>query len=388
MPSSAGGRIESLTGLRILAAGGVFLSHLAPPSELPDTVKTFMASGYNGVTLFFVLSGFVLAWNYTERFVPFTWRELWAFGVARLGRIYPLYLFALAIFIAPQIASGRIDQLALIHALALQPWSSHVERAYAFNAPGWSIGVEFFLYACFPLLILALARVRRSTVLLLVIGATAIVAIFLITWWFVSTGRADLLSSDAQSAHRWLYRNPALRLGDFVVGIVAALIVQNTTAPAWLARCAQLVGVVSVVWMMASASLLATAWSWDAAYIVPFALLLWGLAAGPQTRFSRLLGSPKMVVAGEASFAFYLLHWPLLGVVELPAESWFGWLVAAAVLFSVILLTALGAHRVIERPAQRWVCRVLGPKTRSASSGPEAVEALGAASEPEPPIQR
>jgi peptidoglycan/LPS O-acetylase OafA/YrhL len=54
--------------VRILAAGGVFLSHIPRPQFLPEPVKTFIGSGYNGVTLFFILSGFVLAWSYADRF--------------------------------------------------------------------------------------------------------------------------------------------------------------------------------------------------------------------------------------------------------------------------------------------------------------------------------
>ena len=62
-PSKATPRLPALTGLRILAALAVYASHLGPPHGSPKLLSTFMESGYMGVTLFFTLSGFVLAIN-------------------------------------------------------------------------------------------------------------------------------------------------------------------------------------------------------------------------------------------------------------------------------------------------------------------------------------
>jgi peptidoglycan/LPS O-acetylase OafA/YrhL len=149
--------------VRILAAGGVFLSHIPRPQFLPEPVKTFIGSGYNGVTLFFILSGFVLAWSYADRILPLEPRGLWSFFVARLARVYPMYLLALLVVILPRIMDGKSDSLMLVHALALQPWMPNVGSVYVYNVPGWSIGVEFFLYACFPLLILGLSKLRKNT---------------------------------------------------------------------------------------------------------------------------------------------------------------------------------------------------------------------------------
>ena len=52
-------KIDSLTGVRIFAALAVVLSHLPRPDSLPRIIGTFMSAAYNGVTLFYILSGFV-----------------------------------------------------------------------------------------------------------------------------------------------------------------------------------------------------------------------------------------------------------------------------------------------------------------------------------------
>ena len=153
-------RIDALTGVRIIAAGSVFLSHAEAPKYIPAPVQTLVTAGYNGVTLFFVLSGFVLAWSYADRLIPLRPRAVWSFFVARFARIYPLYLFALLFAATPQLVTHTLEPGWWRHVLAIQAWSPAKDTAL--NGPAWSIGVEFFLYACFPMVVIAVARIRWS----------------------------------------------------------------------------------------------------------------------------------------------------------------------------------------------------------------------------------
>jgi peptidoglycan/LPS O-acetylase OafA/YrhL len=357
-------RVNALTGIRILAAVAVFLSHIAGSTgsaSVPGSghVWTFMAAGYNGVTLFFVLSGFVLAWNYTDRLTPLSRRAVWSFTVARFARIYPMYLVALAVALVPILLTTGVGWDLGLHIFALQAWNSDVAVVTGYNGPGWSISVEFFLYACFPLLIVAMARIRRSARALSVVAVSCLLVMFVLAWWFTATGRAEWPSSEAGSAHRWLYLIPVTRLGDFVVGIAMAMLAQAQRPRAWIASVAQAVAVVGFVALMAWPALLFTAWSWDVAYMLPAALLLWGLASGPRTVLARALGTRLMVLLGEASFAFYLLHVPMLHLLAVHEDSLLGRLVRTGAQFVVILLAAVIAHLLIERPAQRWLRRNL-----------------------------
>jgi peptidoglycan/LPS O-acetylase OafA/YrhL len=379
-PASSG-RIESLTGLRMLAAGAVFLSHAALIESVPQTAQYFMAAGYNGVTLFFVLSGFVLAWNYSDRLSSPRPRALWSFFVARFARVYPLYLVALFIVIARPLEKGQVDQTVWLHVFALQPWEPSVLQAFAYNRPGWSIGVEFFLYACFPLVIVVLSRFGHR--LLIWALAIAVALVFLVTLWFVLTGRGDLPATDPQSAHRWLYRTPVSRLGDFTAGVILALLImRGPSVPPWAARTAQLVGALGFIGLMAYRPLIYTAWSWDAAYLVPTLLLLWGLAAGPKTPFSRVLASRPMVLLGESSFAFYLLHTFVIDLMPVSTTASLGaWALVLSAQFLVAVLISIGAHIAIERPAQRWMRSALDPRKRASEplvSDVATVEALSA----------
>ncbi|HEX7322452.1 MAG TPA: acyltransferase family protein, partial [Mycobacterium sp.] len=69
------GEIQSLTGLRIIAAVWVVLFHYRPllrqaAPDLADTLAPILNCGAQGVDLFFILSGFVLTWNYLDRMGP------------------------------------------------------------------------------------------------------------------------------------------------------------------------------------------------------------------------------------------------------------------------------------------------------------------------------
>lgn len=218
------GRVDALTGLRLLAALLVVLSHF-PMVPGGGAVNVFLKSGYNGVTLFFVLSGFVLAWNYSSMVQP-TWTGTWDFFVARVARVYPLYLTALAAVLV--LTRPWPDwRLVGLHAAALQTWMPRLDHAFALNGPGWSIGVEFFLYDCFPVVIILVTRITalRGRVLLAGVAVLALAAVSALFGW---TPLGDLPWNSPYSAHRWLYRTPLTRLPDFVVGAVLARIVVNS----------------------------------------------------------------------------------------------------------------------------------------------------------------
>src|ERR1700726_3367243 len=77
-----------LDGLRGLAAYLVVLSHVSNKSNLWDTL--FGAGGGQiGVMLFFVLSGYLMGVLYLDR--PFTFAEVRAYVVRRIGRVLPLF---------------------------------------------------------------------------------------------------------------------------------------------------------------------------------------------------------------------------------------------------------------------------------------------------------
>jgi len=120
---------------------------------------------------------------------------------------------------------------------------------------------------------------------------------------------------------------------------------------------------VAVILAMCSKTVYLSAASFDALYILPMFLLIVGLAAAPGTLPGRLLSTRPAILLGEASFALYLIHYTLLHTLNPQWQNSLShWLVAQAGTFAVILCAAMGAHLMIEKPAQRWIRKVFTPR--------------------------
>jgi peptidoglycan/LPS O-acetylase OafA/YrhL len=120
--------LPALTGIRFYAALAVFLSHvsLIPNMEhLSDGRKIFNL-GVVGVSLFFVLSGFILTVNYSDLFQhEVSVRNYMQFIWGRLSKIYPVHFLTMLMAIPIQIFSPNkpLDWRAVpIHTFLLQCW--------------------------------------------------------------------------------------------------------------------------------------------------------------------------------------------------------------------------------------------------------------------------
>ena len=154
--------LHALTGLRFFAAFSVVIYHFTAPlvEGWPKPAVNLAAGGCVAVSLFFLLSGFVLSYSYLGREGKLRGSRR-SFWVARVARIYPAYLlgFLLAAptnFLwtvkvnaakaaAVKLAVGGSLVLAMLQAWT--PWT-----AWYWNFPAWSISVEAFFYLSFPFL--------------------------------------------------------------------------------------------------------------------------------------------------------------------------------------------------------------------------------------------
>ncbi|MCG5468307.1 acyltransferase [Micromonospora sp. LAH09] len=383
-PAAATSRlhIPALTGLRWFAALAVFFHHSAQHESLPDPIRRIMGAGSNGVTFFFLLSGFVIALSYFDGATRPTLHSTWNYLVSRLARVYPLYLLVLVVVWLAVDGASNASRF-LIQVLALQSWHPSLVVAYGINAPGWSIGVEFFLYACFPLLVLALRPISTNVKALLAVAVVVIVGAFTLAALFHGF-RNGLPATNPFSAHRWLYRTPVTRLGDFTLGMVAALLLRQAmrhrpTAGSWDRVLSPL-----LTWLPLATTLLLMAWpgrtryyaSYDALWMLPAVLLFLGLSYYPKSALSHFLSTRLVVLLGEVSFAFYLVHRPLMHVFG--AESWaqeslLSYSVKMVLLIAVIAVVAAGCHFLWERPAQRFLNRRMRIKETTTKPAPVLV---------------
>jgi peptidoglycan/LPS O-acetylase OafA/YrhL len=370
--------LPALTALRFVAAAYVVVFHYAAFFFADAAIPGVVRLGYSGVTFFFLLSGFILA--YTYRDVDLTDRAARArFAWARVARVYPVYLLCLVLALpwfvawvaksAPPL-QGLMAAGAVLAPLGLHAWVPGA--ACALDCPSWSVSVEVVFYALFPLL------------LPLALGAPGRTARLTLAAWIVLTGGAalafaryapgiSLIGPEPGGAGPVLLAqaikyNPLMRLPEFVAGLLlyGAWTHWRLPTPALLAAAA-----------LAGLALVATAPH------LPEVLLHNGLTAlawaplilaGAQLRGGPLV-TPGFVFLGRISFALYLIHVPAYALVNsldrialggrLAAAPWLGAGLAAALALALSVLL----HRGLEEPARRRILRWAG---RPRTAGPVA----------------
>jgi peptidoglycan/LPS O-acetylase OafA/YrhL len=181
--------------------------------------------------------------------------------------------------------------------------------------------------------------------------------------WFAANGGSALPWTDPASAHRWLYRTPLLRVGDFSLGILAALLfvlVRQRPDIARIGKYLAIVGALAIVALMSWPAHVFTAISWDSSYVVPVVLLLFGLSVSPASRLTRFLSRPLVVRFGEASYAFYLAQFVIIASFGL--GGWRGEFSRRTIVWELLVLgfllaLSVGLHELVEGPSRRAVRR-------------------------------
>jgi peptidoglycan/LPS O-acetylase OafA/YrhL len=150
-------RFDALESWRGIAACGVALLHFQSSGWVGNL--PIVQGAWLFVDFFFVLSGFVIAANYYER-LQAGGVSPWQFMLLRVGRLFPLHLFLLALLLAvhPGPLADLIPTALMAHGpLGIATW----------NGPSWSVSVEMVAYLFF----LAVIRWPFAAVAMLVCGA-------------------------------------------------------------------------------------------------------------------------------------------------------------------------------------------------------------------------
>lgn len=358
------GRLPALTGIRFWAALAVVLFHaegvLAP--RLPGFAGNLVRNGSVGVSLFFVLSGFVLAYNYLGR----GHLDRRGFWIARIARIYPIYLLALLAALWLGRHSGDHTKAFLLSLAMLQAWLP--DTALALNPPSWSLSAEACFYALFPFLAPALWRLHGRRLLAgWVVAAVAGVAVPVA--YALGSG---IYSASAMTPLRTVMLFlPALHITEFAMGVLAARAYRDGV----LARQGAVVSMVSAAAIVALLGLVYIGRSPllnSGGLAVPFALLVLGLAIGGGP-LNRLLSGRVAVLLGEASYSIYILQWPLMNALigvrkRIPMSD----LQFFAIHVGGLILLSIAAYLLVETPARRLIRGALSRTGARVASRPAA----------------
>lgn len=378
--------IKPLTSLRAFAAFLVFMFHYAyaftPANRGVEgfagewiPLADLWRSGNVGVSLFFVLSGFLISRIYYDRVADRT-VSLRLYFVKRVARIWPLFLVYAVIHHAWLIVDGRSPDdgmwvtLTMTQGFFAGLWHEGLPTA-------WSLTVEESFYVVAPLLygvVAAAAHVPAGTSpdrrwwRLGAVLAGAVAVVFLAGELLGAAIRGAGWDWHGLMGSRWHIWHATLfgRMPEFAVGAFAAFLHRTGRLEAWLAggraTAAVLVGFLGIgVCMILKVGVVDTpgvvpqmlTYVLTYAIVALAAVLILGLCV-EGGRLHRFLGNGLFVYLGKISYGFYLIQLtamiaPLVylsdqcGPFRLP------------VLLVLTNLACAVSYELVEKPARRFI---------------------------------
>ena len=322
-PARHGNRFDALDGLRTIAVGLVVLFHVSAP---------YMAAGFLGVDMFFVLSGFLITSGLiaqVERSGRISLGDFWS---RRIKRLMPAALLVVCVVL---VWAGNF---ALVHRrdnLSLDAWYTifylanwrFIGSASYFENDGtvspllhmWSLAVEEQFYIVWPLLIAGITwlvlRVfragNRNAVRVLAGVAVAIVAVSAVLL---------ALFYAPQAAER-AYMGTDAKAFEPMLGALLAILAANPRFAAWCTRCARFLfwgGTVSTAVLFAVLDGPAPFYFHGGALLFSLGTgaLILGVRYGLATPEAKVLAFAPISYLGRISYGLYLWHWPV--------AVWFG----------------------------------------------------------------
>jgi peptidoglycan/LPS O-acetylase OafA/YrhL len=366
------GEIKALSGLRIVAAVWVVLFHFRPWLDVSapgfrSALAPVINCGAQGVDLFFILSGFVLTWNYLDRMgESFSMKATLHFLWLRLARVWPVYVVTLHLALAwiiftlyvGHLPSPVADQLSAVsyarQVLLVQLWFQPFFDGSSWDGPAWSISAEWLAYLLFGVVVLAIFRIARATRVRGLLWL-AVAACLPPTLLLLATGHF-------YTPWSWLPRI----VMQFTAGALACAAVrkmqlseagQRRAGYLSVVLCAGIIGILYFLDAYPVAKVSDSSGLVDVLFVPLVASLAVGIGSLP-----RLLSTRIMVYGGYISFSLYMVHeivhtawnWFTAQFEIILTPSWSAKLIMVGV-FAVAFLGAVLLYHFVEEPARIWM---------------------------------
>ena len=367
--------LDVLTGIRGWAALWVFLYHVWSMSGHPEfrvplagislDFTPMLSIGGAGVTIFFVLSGFLLAIPFAE------WQSglrprppLDRYFLRRVMRVFPAYYVQLAILLLIAVwvpGQYSIDDGGSLFRHLLMLFTPPPLGTLPINGVWWTLPIEFSFYLVLPLLALLLRPGR---------------------WWMLLAGSMTTMYlwrrgmvvylDDASIPERVVatYQLPG-SMDAFGLGMLAALLYVNRSyLPEWLLPRMNLgrLGLLGLALVLAAIYWLPTKrheyWAdnpvfylWTPALVLGVATIIYAGVGGGRV-INRLFANRFMVYAGLVSYSYYLWHFPVLNWIV--GTKWFQAIESARFLWlllisaPIIFVISMLSYVLVEVPGMRF----------------------------------
>jgi peptidoglycan/LPS O-acetylase OafA/YrhL len=312
--------IPALTGVRALAAYLVFISHYCYvfDDNFPHIVQRFFGEFHIGVSIFFVLSGFLITFRYYKNFHLTTgWFKQYLKN--RVARIYPMYfLLTVCAFIYFFITKDQSITKGFAHPVALLIMNVTFIRGFFYQfwdtgiAQGWSLTVEECFYFSAPVIFLIAKKYNKFYIQPVVITAFGIMMIFIfshINWYgffgnfpfvmlFTFFGRCFEFFVGVQLARMVLNKGftRTNKVGytylGFILIFLCVLVMAFQPIPkGWAAGVESPAGIITNNYFLC----------------IAVAIFFYGILT-ETTVFKKILAHPFVELLGKSSYIFYLIH--------------------------------------------------------------------------------
>lgn len=358
--------LPALTGIRTLLAFNIVLFHFTPPYLGP--IRPFVEHGFVFVNVFFLISGFILSYNYFDRGTSLNKRDFW---FARFSRLYPVYLLVLIIsFKMLEIewhARSRTEfwQGLVLSPLLLQGWSPSL--ATFWNTVAWTLSCEAAFYAAFPWII-RLPWPRRPSRLILLLATLWIVNMIPSALYLLLNPdhlTAPVTRYSSTTLIRFLKYTPIPYAATFLAGVALSRLqlTMTVTDRQRLAIAAAALIALGLFFYLVSPHV--PYLLLHGGLLLPlFAALVFGLS-GPHVIASVFSWGPLLLI-GESSYCLYLLHFnifQLLHMYHLPERMH----VAALdpwISYAALIVLSILVYRFVENPVRKTLLSRFPPASR------------------------
>lgn len=352
-----------LTGLRAIAAYMVYFFHTLSTTHIPanNFFDYVLQTGYLGVSVFFVLSGFLICYRYSDNY---KWSKQWFqnYMINRIARIYPLF-FILTIFTFIYNHYFEVEKIDFIILFSNLTFIRAYFNDFLFTGitQGWSLTVEETFYVLAPALFLLINKKIRLSVLFLVfvaIGVSLVVAFKnLIFYGFMN---------DFKFMINYTFFGRCL---EFLFGIKIALLFKNQQALPFKLKNYTYIGIFFMLFVVLVMSLskafvfetslmaheVIMALANNLLFPLGVACFIYGLIV-ETSAINKLFSTNVFQVLGKSSYAFYLIH---VGFISYYISNYFHTpLIVHFVIINVVsILLYYGFESPINHLIRKWAIR-------------------------------
>ena len=351
--------ITGLDGIRAIAVIMVLAYHLK---------LSLFKSGFLGVTVFFVLSGYLITGILISEVEEEGTIDLKNFWLRRIRRLVPAVMSMAVVIIFVSAVVNRViftkgckDFLASV--LGFNNWWQIFNKVSYFEAAGapspfthcWSLAIETQFYLIYPLILLAvykLAKGRgngRAKRGLLIAGVTLLLAL-------ISVILMAALFNPQQDASR-VYYGTDTRAFSLLFGALLAILWEYRMVPRKLSASVNMVlGSVSFAVLLVMTIAIngsSNFWYRGGQFVGTILTVLMVYAvSGRKTWLSRFLSTPVLKWIGDRSYSVYLWHYPIILLISKGIKaSW--WITLIEIVLSVVLAEL--SYRFIETPIRHGI---------------------------------